>query len=56
MPLDREDRFFGAKKGSAAKALAGLVKQYGLKEGHRVYYAMLAERRKAGKTYGRGHK
>lgn len=53
MPLDREDAYFGAKKGSANKALAGLVKQYGYEKGHQIFYKMLAERRKAKKTYGR---
>lgn len=54
MPLDREDHYFGKKKGSANKALAGLVKQYGYEKGHRIFYAMLNDRKKAGKTYGRG--
>jgi hypothetical protein len=51
MPLDREDRFFGSKKGSANKALSGLVKHYGYAEGHRVYYAMLNQRKQDKKTW-----
>lgn len=53
MPLASEDHYFGSKKGSAHKALAALVKQYGLKKGHEVFYAMLNERKKARKTFAR---
>lgn len=52
-----DDRFFGGKKGSAAKAKAGMAKQYGLSEGTRIYHALLQKRkdaqRGAEKTHGR---
>lgn len=53
MPVDAEDRYFGASKGSANKALRGLVAHYGYTKGHEVFNKILAERRKAGKRYGR---
>lgn len=53
MPVDAYDKWFGAKEGSANKALTGLVKQYGAAEGTRVFYALLNDRKEAKKTYGR---
>lgn len=52
MPIDQYDKYFGAKKGSAHRALEELVKEYGLKKGTQIFYAMKNERKKAGKTYG----
>lgn len=52
VPVDSEDRYFGASEGSANKALSALIKQYGARKGHDIYYRMLAERKKAGRTYG----
>lgn len=51
MPADRYDHLFGAKKGSANRALEELVKQYGHAEGTRIFYALANDRRKAGKSY-----
>lgn len=53
MPADAEDKYFGASKGSANKALRGLVAHYGFQHGHEVFYKLLAERRAAKKTYRR---
>jgi hypothetical protein len=39
MPLSKYDREFGGKKGSAAKAHAAMVKEYGAEKGERVFYA-----------------
>lgn len=46
MPLASEDRYFGGKKGAAAKALKGMVAHCGYASGTRVFYATLADRRK----------
>lgn len=48
MPLSKYDKEFGGKKGSAAKAHAAMVKEYGEEKGERVFYAT-KNKRKAGK-------
>lgn len=47
MPLSNYDSAFGGKQGSAAKAKASMIKQYGLKRGTEIFYATLHKRRKA---------
>jgi hypothetical protein len=39
MPLSQYNAAFGGKKGSAAKAHASMVKQYGPVKGESVFYA-----------------
>lgn len=39
MPLSKYDRNFGGKKGSARKAHAAMLEQYGAKKGEQVFYA-----------------
>ena len=39
MPLSKYDKQFGGKRGSAAKAHAAMVKEYGAKKGEQVFYA-----------------
>ena len=53
MPSRAEDRFFGAKRGSSARAFEEMVKTYGYARAMRVYHGLLNDRKKAGKTYGR---
>lgn len=43
MPVSRYDPKFGGK-GSAAKALKAMVKQYGAKKGRQVFYATVNKR------------
>jgi hypothetical protein len=53
MPMSRYNKAFGGKAGSAAKAHAAMVKEYGADKGERVFYASVNKRRpgliKAGK-------
>lgn len=53
MPIDSYDPWFGSKKGSANKALAALVKQYGLRKGTEVFYALANKRKRAGRRFKR---
>lgn len=39
MPLSKYNKEFGGKKGSAAKAHAAMIKEYGQKKGEQVFYA-----------------
>lgn len=39
MPMDKYDRYFGGKKGSASKAKSAMRDEYGEEEGERVFYA-----------------
>lgn len=52
MPLSAYDRFYGGKRGSAAKALRGMQDTYGTAKGKRVFYALMNDRRRAGKGDG----
>lgn len=45
MPKPADDQYFGGKPGSAGKAYAALVKQYGLAKGAEVYFALIAKRK-----------
>ena len=53
MPLSKYNKFFGGKAGSAAKAHASMVEQYGPKKGESVFYALKNKRKKGGMTAGR---
>jgi len=46
MPVGDYDRFFGGKKGAAAKARAGMIDEYGLKRGMQVFHATVDRKRK----------
>ena len=50
MPLSKYNKSFGGKPGSAAKAHAAMVKEYGEKKGEQVFYAT-KNKRKGGGTY-----
>ena len=39
MPLSKYNAEFGGKPGSAAKAHAAMMKEYGAKKGEQVFYA-----------------
>ena len=39
MPLSKYNKSFGGKKGSAGKAHAAMIKEYGKKKGEQVFYA-----------------
>jgi len=39
MPLSKYNRAFGGKEGSAEKAHASMIEQYGEKKGEEVFYA-----------------
>lgn len=45
MPLSTYDRQFGGKPGSAGKAHAAMVKQYGAKKGASVFHALKNKRK-----------
>lgn len=45
MPLSEYNAMFGGKKGSAAKAHAAMVKEYGAKKGEQVFYATKNKRK-----------
>lgn len=47
MPLSKYNAEFGGKSGSAAKAHAAMVKEYGAKKGERVFYALKNKRLKS---------
>ena len=46
MPLSKNNAEFGGKPGSAAKAHAAMVKEYGAKKGESVFYATKNKRKK----------
>lgn len=46
MPLSKYNAQFGGKKGSAEKAHASMVDQYGPKKGEQVFYATKNARKK----------
>jgi len=45
MPLSKENAAFGGAPGSAAKAHDAMVKEYGAKEGERVFYATINKKK-----------
>jgi hypothetical protein len=49
MPLSRYDDRFGGKPGSASKAHASMVEQYGPVKADRVFYGKINEKKKAKK-------
>lgn len=50
MPIKKYNKYFGGKKGSAAKAKKAMQKQYGKKKGESVFYALKNKRKKKGKV------
>lgn len=51
MPLSKYNKAFGGKPGSAEKAHAAMIKEYGKEKGERVFYATKNKRmNKAGRT------
>lgn len=49
MPLSRYDRYFGGKKGSAAKAKRAMGRTYKGKKAESVFYATKNKRKAEGK-------
>jgi len=49
VPISQYDSVWGHKPGSAAKAKAAMVKQYGTTEGTRIFHATTNERKAKGK-------
>ena len=45
MPLAKYNKAFGGKPGSASKAHASMVEQYGPVKGERVFYATMNKRK-----------
>lgn len=45
MPIKKYNKYFGGKKGSAAKAKKSMVSQYGKKKGEQVFYATKNKRK-----------
>jgi hypothetical protein len=45
MPLSRYNSAFGGSKGSAEKAHAAMVKEYGAKKGESVFYATVNKKK-----------
>lgn len=45
MPMSRYNAAFGGKAGSAGKAHAAMVKEYGQKKGESVFYATVNKKR-----------
>jgi hypothetical protein len=54
MALERYDKLFGGRRGSAAGTLKQMQKTYGRKQGEQVFYGTVAKREhRAKKTRGR---
>ena len=49
MPIEKYNKAFGGKKGSAAKAKAAMKKEYG-EDGESVFYATVNSRKKRKKA------
>jgi len=49
VPLERYDRYFGGKPGSAEKAARALSREYGSENGRRAFYAIVNKRKRQGK-------
>jgi hypothetical protein len=47
MPLNRYDKYFGGKPGSADKAAKALQKEYGAEKGRGYFYAIVRKRQRA---------
>lgn len=54
MPLSKYNAAFGGKEGSAEKAHAAMVQQYGAKKGEQVFYATKNKRMHAPKAMRKG--
>ncbi len=52
MPLSKYNEAFGGKPGSAAKAHASMVEQYGSEKGEHVFYATKNARMKQARRAG----
>jgi hypothetical protein len=50
MPIEKYDKFYGGKPGSASKAKAAMAKEYGAEKGEKVFYATKNKRKSMGKT------
>jgi hypothetical protein len=50
MPVSQYDRYYG---GNAEGALRNMVKRYGSKKGHEMFYAQVEQKRKKGLAQGR---
>ena len=48
-PLSEYDQYFGGEPGSAAKAKAAMIKEYGQEKGEQVFYATVNKKRGGGK-------
>ena len=48
MPLSKYNKSFGGKSGSAAKAHAAMIKEYGEKKGEQVFYATMNKHKGGG--------
>jgi len=55
MPLSKYNKEFGGKAGSAAKAHAAMVKEYGAKKGEQVFYATKNARKSGGDFQPQGN-
>lgn len=45
MPMSRYNKYFGGGKGSAEKAHAAMVKEYGGEKAERVFYATVNKKK-----------
>ena len=45
MPLSKYNKYFGGKKGSAAKAKGAMADEYGEEKGEEVFYALKNKRK-----------
>jgi hypothetical protein len=46
MPIARYNKYVGGKRGSAQETLSSMISQYGEEKGKRVFYALMAKRKK----------
>lgn len=46
MPLESYDKYFGGKRGDAAKAARALRNEYGSDKGKQFFYAIVNKRRR----------
>lgn len=51
MPLSKYNPLFGGKPGSASKAHAAMVEQYGEAKGTKVFYATMNKKKSQGKSF-----
>lgn len=52
VPMDQYDRYFGGP-GSAEKAARALSKEYGAKDGRKIFYAIVNRRKATGRAHAR---